>query len=83
MSTPFAISFDFNPVNTGMSNIGYTVPAQKFALVTVNRVSGTYLINGSPVSVGSFDKFWLKSGDVITTSGFAGAIIYTEYFNVT
>lgn len=83
MSTPVALSFDYLPVNTGMSNLGYTVPAEKFARVTVNRVSGTYIVNGVSISLGAFNEFWLKSGDTIATSGFAGAIIYTEYFNIT
>lgn len=86
MSAPYIIPFNFQPVNTGASTSGYTVPAGKYARVTISlqteiSVSTTANPSGAPSTDSLFTTgqdssiatFWLKTGDVVSMTSTSGS----------
>lgn len=77
MSAPFFVPFNFQPTSIQRGSGTYTVPAGKYARVTISVTGEAYGIISAPypsenvVSNGSFCEsvdIFLKSGDVLTVS---------------
>jgi hypothetical protein len=94
MSAPYIIPFNFQPVNTGISNSTYTVPAGKYARVVVNLSASARIFNTSLVATGGEAiavsnntqslsvEVWARAGEAFSASTSAPAPAPSSSVNI-
>lgn len=78
MAAPYIIPFNFQPVSTSSGSGTYTVPAGKYARITVTLNASVFMSSGSATTIGNFPSqgssisdsvvidVWAKAGDAIS-----------------